>query len=243
MNQFPVRLRTTLVVDNKNKVNNENRKLKPHEGKLLCAVEKSVNVYDKIAKHYSQVWFKKPLDALLNPFVEMLEIPGLVLDAGCGHGRDTKCLLQRGIPTIGVDLSIGLLREAQNNVPEGTFFQMDIRHLEFPEETFWGIWACAVLVHIPHNEVGTVLDSFYKVLKPKGILFIALQERTATEEKYSIAKDDRVFFFYTESEMREQLKMAGFTVEKIERNISYVNTYNLNETVRWLNIYTRKEEK
>lgn len=57
------------------------------------------------------------------------------LDLGCGAGRHTKVLFERWW-TVGLDLSMALLKEARRESPDAPFVRADMRELPFADETF-----------------------------------------------------------------------------------------------------------
>jgi SAM-dependent methyltransferase len=58
-----------------------------------------------------------------------------VLDLACGAGRHTKVLRERWW-TVGLDLSMSLLRVARRESPDGPYVRADMRELPFAEESF-----------------------------------------------------------------------------------------------------------
>ena len=56
-----------------------------------------------------------------------------------------------GYDYTGTDISTGLLNEARKKVPGQSFYEMSVYDLDFPEGTFDGFWASAILLHIPKN--------------------------------------------------------------------------------------------
>lgn len=60
---------------------------------------------------------------------------GSVLDLGCGAGRHTKALFERWW-TVGLDLSMALLRVARRESPDAPYVRADMRDLPFAEESF-----------------------------------------------------------------------------------------------------------
>lgn len=60
---------------------------------------------------------------------------GLVLDLGCGAGRHTKVLCERWW-TVGLDLSMALLKVARRESPDGPYVRADMRELPFADESF-----------------------------------------------------------------------------------------------------------
>ena len=160
----------------------------------------------------------------------------MVLDVGCGCGRDTKYLIEHGINTIGIDLSKGMIEQARKYVPNATFLQMDMRQLEFEALSFTGILAMASVFHIPKEQMPDLFVEFRRVLKNDGLLYICVMIGSGGKivEK-SIAVEGmgpRFFAFYNMKELRDLLSQAGFKIE-----YAFVDKYF---DVDWLNIYARK---
>jgi len=59
----------------------------------------------------------------------------LVLDLACGAGRHTRVLRERWW-TVGLDLSMPLLRIARKESPDGPYVRADMRELPFSDESF-----------------------------------------------------------------------------------------------------------
>jgi ubiquinone/menaquinone biosynthesis C-methylase UbiE len=205
-------------------------------------VQQTIEAYDRIAATYSNAWFDHPPVEMLNNFIGQVGGRKLILDAACGSGRDTNYFINQGIKAIGVDMSRGMLVEASSRVPSGEFVQMDIRHMAFPNNCFGGVWACAVLVHIPPGEICFTLRSFYRVLGVGGVLFVALHETTdSTPSIERISEDNRYFVAYSEQTIRRGLGDSGFNTVEIQRQVSYKSIYgNVKNAVRWLNILATK---
>jgi ubiquinone/menaquinone biosynthesis C-methylase UbiE len=79
--------------------------------------EKTAQVYDRwfeMKKGSLADWLEKEL---MSRIVELK--PGeIILDVGCGTGNHIQYFLERGMKTIGVDISLPMLRVAQNKVGE-----------------------------------------------------------------------------------------------------------------------------
>jgi SAM-dependent methyltransferase len=58
-----------------------------------------------------------------------------VLDLGCGAGRHTKVLVERWW-TVGLDLSMALLKVARKESPDAPYVRADMRELPFADESF-----------------------------------------------------------------------------------------------------------
>lgn len=96
--------------------------------------------------------------------------PHTILDLGCGPGRDLKAFSAMGHRAIGVDGSEKFADMARA-YSGCEVWQQDFLHLDLPAAMFDGVFANAVLFHIPSNALPKVLDDLYACLKPGGVLF------------------------------------------------------------------------
>ncbi len=98
-------------------------------------------------------------------FAETLPARSLVLDLGCGGGRNATFLAGRGHRVVGIDLSPRLLSRAAAKVGTGSLALGDLVALPFRDGAFDAVHAVAVLHHIPSEaarrgcvaEIGRVL--------------------------------------------------------------------------------------
>ncbi len=90
---------------------------------------------------------------------------------GCGAGVPVaQFLVKTDFKVTGVDISLSMIELARVNVPEATFFEMDMRKLEFEDSRFDGITTFYSLFHIPKEDHGTILLKFHNLLRDNGIL-------------------------------------------------------------------------
>lgn len=199
-------------------------------------IELTINSYDECAEEYSRFHFKESFEDRLETFMKFLSDKNLVLDVGCGCGRDTKYLIEHDINTIGIDLSNGMIEEARKYVPNATFLQMDMRKLEFEDSLFSGVLAMASVFHVPKSQMLGLLTEFRRVLKNNGLLYICVMVGSGEKmvEKSAAVNEmgPRFFAFYNTEELRDLLDRAGFKTVH-----AFVDKY-LN--VDWLNIYAKK---
>lgn len=104
------------------------------------------------------------LDAIEGP------APFTLLDLGCGPGRDLKAFSALGHRAVGVDGSSAFVAMARE-FSGCDVWQQDLTHLDLPAATFDGVFANAVLFHVPSRALPGVLDNLYACLKPGGVLF------------------------------------------------------------------------
>jgi len=108
------------------------------------------------------------IDALLQHIES--SAPFELLDFGCGPGRDLKAFKALGHRVVGLEGSQRLAALARTNsgcdVIEQGFLDLDL-----PRGNFDGVFANAVLFHVPSQELPRVLSQLHATLKPGGVLF------------------------------------------------------------------------
>jgi len=93
-----------------------------------------------------------------------------ILDLGCGPGRDLATFVARGHAPVGLDGAAAFVTMARAATGCEVWHQ-DLLALELPIARFDGIFANAVLFHVPTQELGRVLDDLRKTLVAGGVLF------------------------------------------------------------------------
>jgi SAM-dependent methyltransferase len=175
----------------------------------------TINSYDQIASEYCQHTYREEIRVfertLLDKFLEYITVKNpLILDIGCGDGRDSKYLLQKGARVFSADLSQAMLEQAQRNVPDGIHLLMDARNIQLENEFLDGIWASGMIYHFPKNEVDTVFTEFHRVLKPIGVFGFNFKIGVGEgmeDNPRSYPGTPRYFAYYTLKEIREYLTL------------------------------------
>jgi SAM-dependent methyltransferase len=96
--------------------------------------------------------------------------PFTILDLGCGPGRDLKAFTALGHHAIGLD-GCEKFVEMARAFSGCEVWHQDLLHLQLPPEKFDGIFANAVLFHVPSAALPDVLRHLHGTLKPGGVLF------------------------------------------------------------------------
>jgi SAM-dependent methyltransferase len=141
-------------------------------------VLRSVRAYSAAAAAYATTYAHRMLDRP-ERFAASLPLPALILDAGCGPGRDLRIFAEYGHVPIGADLNPEFVAMAAEHGPT---VRCDLREVatRFPASTFHGIWAQASLVHLSRAEVADVLDQFRRLLRPGGRFFTCVSSSGTT---------------------------------------------------------------
>ncbi|MCA9390165.1 class I SAM-dependent methyltransferase [candidate division WWE3 bacterium] len=164
---------------------------------------------------------------------------GKILEIGCGGGRDAQELIALGYEYVGTDPAENFITVAQEKNPSGIFEVKSASELDYPAESFDGFWASAVLLHIPKDEISTVLESLHSLLKPGGVGFIAIKEGNGetliTETSSDGNEYERFWAFYSDDEFRELLGQVHFSV------VQFIYK-PMSERTRWLIYFVEKQQ-
>jgi SAM-dependent methyltransferase len=134
------------------------------------------------------------------------EPPFTILDLGCGPGRDLKVLAGLGHVAVGLDGAERFAQMAREN-SGCEVWQQDLLALELPPAHFDGMYANAVLFHVPSQELPRVLVELCAALKPGGVLFSS-NPRGNNEEGWNRG---RYGAYHDLETWRRYMTRAGFT--------------------------------
>ena len=137
--------------------------------------------FEAIADHagpaYLRYSFTKGTDQEVRYLIDALGLqPGQrVLDVGCGPGRHARALADRGIDTVGVDISARFVVVAADGRPDrSSFVRGDARRLPVRPASFdAAISLCQGGFGLLPGEDGIVLEQVASALKPGGLLAVS----------------------------------------------------------------------
>lgn len=164
-------------------------------------------------------------------FLGLIAPKSLILDFGCGSGRDTKYFLSKGYIVEAWDGSIELCKAASE------FTQIDVKNKLFQDlsasSLYDGIWACSSILHLPLNDLILVMKKIESALKNTGVLYTSFKYGD-----YSGERNGRYFTDMTEDRFDEILQHCP-SLHIIEIwQTGDVRQDRENE--KWLNILLRK---
>lgn len=139
------------------------------------------SAYDTVAQEYAACFPgtepEEQVDlAMITHFVEQLTSSNKeVLDAGCGTGRISRFLSDRGCVVHGVDLSPGMLAMARRDHPDIATQVASITDLPFSDARFDGILYWYSIIHVADSDLAAVFHQARRVLRPGGVVLIAFQ--------------------------------------------------------------------
>lgn len=192
----------------------------------------TLDYYNKNAKAYAESTAFVDFSETQERFLRRLPEGALILDFGCGSGRDSKYFLSRGFKVQAVDGSPEMCRLASETAG------LPVQRLLFTElsgrEVYDGIWACSSILHLPWGELEDVLGRVEQALKKGGSFYASFKYGT-----FEGIRDGRYFCDMTE-ERFELLCRAVPGLEKEEYWVSRDVRPQRGEE-RWLNLIMRKK--
>ncbi|MBS3175324.1 class I SAM-dependent methyltransferase [Candidatus Woesearchaeota archaeon] len=194
-------------------------------------LKQTIETYNKIAQIYANYTAQKLLQFQLSKFISLLPEKGKILDAGCGSGRDAEYFQDEGLQVTAIDLAEGMIDEAKKRNVNA--IKMDLLDLKFDKNKFDGLWSMASFHSIPKEFGPKIIKDFHKILKPDGILYIAVKEGSGEEiirkERY---QNLPIFYaFYKKEELEKLLKENDFEI------IESVNSND--EGTNWVEIFAK----
>lgn len=179
-------------------------KLNTHE--LEAVANLTLQHYDQGAEDFWEGTRRHDVSQNIAALLQSIEAkpPYVILDLGCGPGRDLKTFAGHGHAPIGLEGSAGfgaMARAEGFEVWEQNFLALDL-----PDNRFDGIFANASLFHVPSQELSRVLLELHATLKPRGVLFSSNPHGQNEEGWYH----GRYGVYHDLETWRRYMRAAGF---------------------------------
>jgi SAM-dependent methyltransferase len=185
----------------------------PHEPDPVAA---SVAAYTEHADEYAATHAPKMHEAATR-FAGSLPASSLILDAGCGPGRDLARFVAHGHRARGIDLNPTFVAMASVHAPTE---QRDLRDLDdqFAAGSFDGIWAAASLVHLVEPDARIVLAQFARLLRAGGKLYACV--KSVGDTGWLDEPDGRRWYTVWDADaFAGMIAEAGFSIDQVDRGL------------------------
>ena len=173
------------------------------------------------------------MSELHKKFTSHLPEGALILDGGCGSGRDSLAFIQQGYAVEAFDASEAMVARAS------ALTGLDVQLKRFDQlgeyERYDGIWTCASLLHVPKANLHDSMNALYQALKPEGVWYLSF--KYGTEER---VKDGRSFTDMKESSLITLVGEIGKT-EILDMWVTVDKRPDRDE--KWLNTILKKQDK
>jgi len=177
--------------------------------------------YDTVAQDYAEhlpdTRAEVPLDlAMIDSFAETVAARDdpRVLDAGCGAGRMSRYLAERGCVVCGIDLSPRMVAMARRDHPDLPFTVGSLTCLPYPDGQFAGVMLWYSIIHTPPAGLPRIFAETARVLRLGGHLLVGFQAGAGTRD---VSAAYRRFgheiqlerHLYTPDHVAERIKATG----------------------------------
>lgn len=155
-----------------------------------------IQFYQDNADEFFEGTVNVDMSNIYQHFTKDLNKGALILDAGCGSGRDSKAFIDMGYAVDAFDASSELVYRASEytglEVKHGLFNDVD------KAEEYDAIWCCASLLHVPEIELPETLSKLANALKTSGVWYVSFKYGDSQREK-----DGRSFTDINEQRLAE----------------------------------------
>ena len=177
----------------------------------------TINSYNQIAERFYELNKDRSIiEDNMDRFVQYCQSNDLILDIGCGPGFDGELLRAKGLRVMGFDLSKQMLQIGKGKFPF-PFVQADMAALPVLPKID-GLWVNASLLHIERSAIPETLGEFWRILKPRGTLFVSVKNGEGEKWEPGFENKPRWFTYWREEQLKEVLQDCGFQVLEIGSN-------------------------
>jgi cyclopropane fatty-acyl-phospholipid synthase-like methyltransferase len=131
--------------------------------------------YQKHFREYHRKTFSIDPSSFLMPLVDHLKPGSIILDVGCGSGRDLLWLERRGYKAIGLERSRGLADLARKH-SGCRVIAADFETYNFPQMRVDAVLLVGALVHLSHKQVPDTLQSISTALAKGGLMLLSMKK-------------------------------------------------------------------
>lgn len=149
--------------------------------------------WDSIAEKWAEQWNRlRPWQVEERKAFATLVKNSLVLDLGCGHGRDTFFFSGLGLTCVGIDFSKGMLGLAKD---KGILVRASVEYVPFMDGCFDALWSCSVMRYLSEEGIDRSMCEANRVLKQGGLFWLSLEygSESRTEVKHDVGFTARLF--------------------------------------------------
>lgn len=158
----------------------------------------TISYYRRTASEFFNRTVEVDLSEIRCRFLAHIPAGGLILDAGCGSGRDSKAFLEGGYRIVAFDASPELAALAAKHID----CEIGVRTFSdvHEEHCYDGVWACASLLHVPAQDLPAILGKLWQSLKPGGAFYLSFKLGAGERQE-----DGRHFTDASEADVRRWL--------------------------------------
>jgi 2-polyprenyl-3-methyl-5-hydroxy-6-metoxy-1,4-benzoquinol methylase len=196
-------------------------------------INKTLTYYNTNAHRFTSDTLNVEFSNIQDSFLAQLPAGALILDFGCGSGRDSRYFLQKGYRVEACDGSEEMVKAATRNagIPVKKMLFSELNE----ENRYDGLFACASILHVPSKDLPDIFTRMKKAVKKGGILYVSFKYGT-----FEGIRNGRYFTDLTEESLHAILDRVG-GLEIIRTGITG-DARPGREDEKWLNVLLRASD-
>ena len=165
-------------------------------------MNKTLSYYDNNAKELTQRYESANIEHIHTLLKETFSPKSILLEIGCGSGRDASFMYRNGYNILAIDGSREMIAEAKQCHPElaDRLEVMKIpNELQFEPYFFDGIYSIATLMHLDKNTIDKTIEKTSNIMKngSKFLFSVSIQRDDVDHH----GKDEKGRYFTTMTEL------------------------------------------
>ena len=133
----------------------------------------TINYYNQNAADFAAETDQIDMAALYQAFLPLVKTGGLILDAGCGSGRDAAYFKHLGFNVSAFDASSEMAKLASQRLKQPVAVKQFEQLNDY--ELYDGIWCCASLLHVATDNLPSVFFRLQQALKPGAVIYASFK--------------------------------------------------------------------
>ena len=133
----------------------------------------TLDYYNACAESYCENTLSIDMSDLLDKFLGLASYKGEILDWGCGSGRDSLYMMNKGFEVTSIDGSPEMCKIAEKHIGKPVICQT-FEELNY-KNRFGGIWANASLLHCRYKQLPFLFNKALAALKDDGVFFASFK--------------------------------------------------------------------
>ena len=164
--------------------------------KLSDETAETLRYYQKNASSFAASTSDVDFSETQRRFLNFLPPGSLILDFGCGSGRDSKRFCDLGFSVDAVDGSPEMcdIAAAYTGFPVRCLLFQDLDEIE----KYDGVWACASILHLNRKDFADVFLKTARALKEGGVMYTSFKHGT-----FEGIRNGRQFTDMTEDSLKD----------------------------------------
>ena len=195
--------------------------------------DKTLEFYNHNADRFIDNTASVDMRVTQDRFLSRMKSGGTILDFGCGSGRDAEYFIKSGYRVDAVDGSAEIVRKTaeRTGLPVKRMLFRDLSAMD----QYDGIWACASILHLPREELKSVIRKMSEAIHREGVIYASFKYGT-----FEGWRNGRFFTDFTEESFRTFLQDI-YELEITECWITADVRPDRNDE-KWLNLLLRKRQ-